>query len=149
MAILSQIADQHWAGTGQKPLFVFDNNKIQKCAHNSNMKIDWSQRVRIPAYSPDFNKPIEHTFHRMKDLLVDNYLDKDEEIDGKRLQEIVYDIFKNQLTAGEYADSIKKDVYSLKKTWLSVSLDKGVKKKAFDGLEVVGTGGDYPVSHLR
>mgnify|MGYP006186104099 FL=1 len=107
------------------------------------------QRVKIPAHSPDFNKPIEHVFNRIKQLLREEYLDKQEVLTAKKVQQMVRDIFENQLLLDEKANSIRNDVYSLKKTWLAVSTAKGVRVQAPDGEWVRGSGGDWPASHLR
>lgn len=149
MVNISRLANQHWRGTGQLPLFVFDNNSIQKYSKNFECNITWNQRVGIPAHSPDFNKPVEHSFHRIKDLLRETYLDQMEVVDAKKVQEWVRKIFEKELLEGEKKYSVRNDVYSLKKTWLAVSTPKRVRRQAPDGTWVRGSGGDWPAAHLR
>lgn len=149
MVNISRLAHQQWSSTGRNPLFVFDNNSIQKYSKNANCNIIWSQRVKIPPHSPDFNKPIEHIFNRIKEQLREKYLERMEVIDAKTVQQWVREIFEKELLEGEWKDSVKNDVHSLKKTWLAVSLPKGVRKQAPDGTWVRGSGGGWPASHLR
>ena len=116
MVNISRLAEHHWADTPYKPLFVFDNNSIQKYSSNFESNIKWHQRVGIPAHSPDFNKPIEHIFNRIKEQLREKYLEKMEVVNAQKVQGWVRDIFEKELLANEWANSVRNDVYSLKKT---------------------------------
>eukprot|EP00878_Enallax_costatus_P042968 GHUV01050501.1.p2 GENE.GHUV01050501.1~~GHUV01050501.1.p2 ORF type:complete len:196 (+),score=62.87 GHUV01050501.1:746-1333(+) len=149
MVNVARIAEQHWADTRYKPLFVFDNNSIQKYSSNFESNIKWHQRVGIPAHSPDFSKPIEHIFNRIKEQLREKYLEKMEVVAAQKVQEWVRTIFEKELLFKELANSVRHDVYSLKKTWLAVSTTKGLRVRAADGLLVRGSGGDWPAGYLR
>lgn len=149
MKNITRLATQHWPDPSQPPLFVFDNNSIQKHSCNANCNMSWNQRVKIPQHSPDFNKPIEHTFHRLKEMLREDYLSGNQVLTAQEVQEWVRDIFENRLLEEDWRDSIKNDVYSLRKTWLAVSTAKGVRVRASDGTIIRGSGGDWPASHLR
>ena len=103
----------------------------------------------IPAHSPDFNKPIEHIFNRIKEQLREKYLEKMEVVNAQKVQGWVRDIFEKELLANEWANSVRNDVYSLKKTWLAVSSTQGLRVRAPDGTLVRGSGGDWPAGYLR
>lgn len=127
-----------------KPLYCYDNNRIQANAEFRRMYFACHQRVHIPPYSPDFNKPIEHVFHQMKDKLRVKIYQHNGPLEVKQLRKWVVEIFEQEISV----DSIAKDVQSLKNTYLAVSTDKGCAKTTPNGHTVMGTGGDWPEPHL-
>ena len=148
MRLISNIAHQHWPNKNRKPLFCFDNAKIQDGANYRRMGIHWHQRVKIPPHSPDFNKPIEHIFHQLKDLLRDKLYNCTEVVTAELVQDWILEIWNNDIE-GITTAAIAKDVRSLKKTYLAVSTDKGVEVEHDDGSKVLGSGGNYPSAPLR
>lgn len=148
MKLISNIAHQHWPNKNRKPLFCYDNAKIQGGADYRRMGIHWHQRVKIPPHSPDFNKPIEHIFHQLKDLLRDKLYNCTEEVTAELVQDWILEIWNND-AEGITTAAIAKDVSSLKKTYLAVSTDKDEEVEHDDGSKVLGTGGNYPSAPLR
>lgn len=144
MAILQGKVEYLRGAQTWKPLFCYDNNRIQAGADFKRMYFKKHQWVHIPPYSPDFNKPIEHVFHQMKQKLGDRIYHHTGPLEVQDLRQWVLDIFEKQISTA----SIAKDVHSLKNTYLAVSTDKGHAIKAPNGQTVMGTGGDWPVPHL-
>lgn len=127
-----------------KPLYCYDNNRIQAGANFRRMYFSMKQWVTIPTYSPDFNKPIEHVFHQMKDKLRNRIYQHQGPLDVQQLRRWVLDIFEQEIST----DSIAKDVHSLKDTYLAVTTEKGHAVTTSTGRTVLGTGGDWPEPHL-
>lgn len=120
------------------PLFCYDNNAIQENARYARMGFPQHQRVHIPVHSPDFNKPIEHVFHIIKERLGQKIYNHVGSVDAKLLQKWVLEIFKSIRPS-----SIAKDVASLKRTYRAVSTDLGRQVDVAGGGTVIGTGGDW------
>jgi beta-xylosidase len=148
MVLISHLAHQHWPNKKQKPLFCYDNAKIQDLASYSSMGIQWHQRIKIPPHSPDFNKPIEHVFHQIKDKLREKLYGCTEVVTAEKVQEWILEIW-NDHTHGIRTASVAKDVKSLKKTYLAIKTRKDVEVRHDDGSLVLGSGGDYPAADLR
>lgn len=142
MVIISAVAAAYQRPLGKKALFCYDNNTIQKNAVWARMGITHHQKVSIPTHSPDFNKPIEHVFNRIKQHLRERIYSHVGELLPVMLQNWVVEIF-NGISAG----SIAKDVASLKRTYRAVSIEKGQEVGVLGGGTVVGTGGDWPPAH--
>lgn len=142
MRLISAIAAAQQGPNGKPALFCYDNNTIQKNAVWANMDITHHQKVSIPTHSPDFNKPIEHVFNRIKQQLRDRIYAHAGELEPAELQDWVVAIF-NGISVG----SIAKDVASLKRTYRAVSTEKGEEVAVLGGGTVVGTGGDWPPAH--
>lgn len=154
MRLLAAQAQQQWEGSGQKPLFLYDNNKIQNFARYQQMGIRGWQRVRIPPRSPDLNKPVEHMFHRIKAGIRERLYTNNELLTPQMVQQWVVDIFFEKQAGPDgtmvykQQEMIKKDVLTLPLTWLAVSTDKGQAAQHTNGTTVQGSGGDYPAPHL-
>lgn len=144
MATVSALAHTQWPDPDKPPLFCYDNASIQGRANYQRMGFSYHQRVRIPVKSPDFNKPIEHVFHQIKDKLRERLYENILPVDGQLVQQWVRDIWQNEITAR----SIAKDVASLDKTYLAVSTPKGQYTHHPDGTLVEGSGGDFPAAPL-
>jgi hypothetical protein len=127
---------------GLKPLFSWDNNKIQKTANLERMGLTAAERVSLPVYSPDMHKVIEHYFGIIKPMVRKHVLGL-----GKATIDVVdgMAIVKScwQLTKLRYMGSIKKDVESLPVTWHIISTEEGVSAEGPDGKLYVGTGGEW------
>lgn len=144
MAILHGLAVLQCARKGWKPLYCYDNNRIQAGANFRRMGFHRSQWVNIPTYSPDFNKPIEHVFNQIKEKLRIRLYQHKGPVTATLLQQWVVDVWENEISA----EGIAKDVESLKNTYLAVSTKKGESVHAPNGQSLLGTGGDWPVPHL-
>lgn len=112
------------------------------------------QRVYIPTHSPDFNKPVEHIFHRIKAGIRERLYSNNDLLTPEMVQQWVVDIFFEQQADPQgtmvykQLQMIKKDVDTLPLTWLAVSTDKGAQAQHTNGTTVQGSGGDYPAPHL-
>jgi transposase len=53
---------------------------------------------RIPPHSPDFNKPIEHVFHQMKDLLREKLYNCTEDVTAEMVQDWILEIWHDPKT---------------------------------------------------
>ncbi len=148
MVHISRLAHQHWPNREPKPLFCYDNAKIQDEATFNRMRFRWHQRIKIPPHSPDFNKPIEHVFHQIKDKLREKLYGCTEVVTAEKVQQWILEIWGDH-QCGIRTASIAKDVKSLKKTYLAVATDKDVEVEHDDGSLVLGSGGDYPAADLR
>lgn len=142
MAIISAAAAGYQEPRGKKALFCYDNNTIQKNAMWVKLGITYHQKVSIPTHSPDFNKPIEHVFNRIKQQLRERIYSHVGVLEPAELQNWVVDIFEGISVA-----SIARDVASLKRTYRAVSTEKGGQVGVLGGGTVVGTGGDWPPPH--
>lgn len=112
------------AATGDpniKPLYIFDNVALQAYASYQEMGIKWHQHVKTPGHSPDFNKPIEHCWNQIKRKLLNRvYESYDVMLTPALAQQWVVEAW-NSITQ----ESVKKDVESLKDTWLIVKTRLG------------------------
>ena len=95
MTIISAFAKIYHPETKQPPLFCYDNNRIQSQASYSEMGFPHHRKVWIPVHSPDFNKPIEHVFHLIKERLGHKIYNHMGSVDAKLLQKWVMDIFNS------------------------------------------------------
>lgn len=144
MRLLCDIADGHWRASGKKPLFCYDNAAIQVGAHYQRMGFAYHQRVVIPTHSPDFNKPIEHVFHQIKDRLMERLYECAQPVTAQLVQDWILDIWASDIST----DSIAADAKSLKKTYLAVKTDKGVEVEHDDTTKVIGSGGDFAAASV-
>jgi hypothetical protein len=121
------------------PLYIYDTVALQQ---NAPMGIDWTQHVKTPAHSPDFNKPIEHCWGQIKRKLLDRlYWEHNVLLTPELAREWVLEAW-NSITQ----DSVERDVKSLKDTWLIVKSRLGVEVTTSKNEKIQGSGGDYPPS---
>lgn len=139
MYIINALAELKHPHPMKRPLFCYDNNHLQKNARWSAMGFRHHQKVWIPVHSPDFNKPIEHIFHIIKERLGEKIYNHLGPVDAQLLQQWVVQIFSSIPPS-----SIAKDVASLKRTYRAVSTDLGRQVEVDGGGKVIGTGGDWP-----
>jgi hypothetical protein len=130
---------------GLKPLFSWDNNRIQASASLRAMGLREEQKVPLPAYSPDMHKVIEHVFAHVKRAVQDALkqsrtrpLDAD---DARQLVEVCF--------RGATTESIMRDVLSLRETYFVIAHAKGITAVGLDGEQHTGVGGDWPPNRYR
>ena len=142
MKILVQHATAECADRGTTPFFVYDNNSTQAKAKPALMGIPKGQYLSIPANSPDFNKPVEHTFNQIKKKLLDRlYAQSGQELTPKLAQEWTLQAFKAVKTT-----ALEKDIKSMTDTWSIVSKRHDVEFTTSKGEVVCGSEGNYPHS---
>lgn len=137
----------------------FDNNAIQATAEintlthpNTGEQIQlapYGQKLNLPSYSHDLNRPIEHLFGTVKhQIKVQLYEDWAKYKDAKELQALVARIFNH---LGDYGldRQVAADVAALPKLWQILSTPAGILFADDEGDVHVGTGGDYPNSCAR
>lgn len=133
------------AATGNldvKPLYIYDTVALQQNAKYAPMGFDRAQHVATPAHSPDFNKPIEHCWNQIKRKLLDKvYHSHKVLLTAALARQWVLEAW-NSITL----ESVRKDVESLKDTWLIVKSRLGVEVITSKNEKIQGSGGDYPPS---
>lgn len=124
------------------PLYVYDNVALQKNAKLSDMGLTRHQHVQTPQHSPDFNKPIEHCWNQLKNKLLSRiYQEYDAQLTPAMAQQWVKEAW-DQITVA----SVKKDVESLKDTWLIIKTPLGQTVMTSKREQIEGSEGDYPSS---
>lgn len=125
-----------------EPLYVWDNVTLQDSAEYPDMGFARKNRVTIPPHSPDFNKPIEHTWNQVKSkILARLYRESDVELTPQMAQQWVAEAFLSTTT-----DSIQADVRTLPDTWRIVKSRTNVTVLTSKHEKVQGSDGDYPPS---
>lgn len=140
---------------GQKPILCYDNIKIQKIADIKELKFPGrptiqidveKQKLHMPTYSPDMNRPIEHIFGYIKPKVRGHlYEDYDKYTHPDQLQQLVFKVFNYELVEG----AVKKDVDGLPLLWHVISTPFGEEYTDSDHDIHMGTGGDYPNAQYR
>jgi hypothetical protein len=124
------------------PLYIYDNVNSQKGAKLTTLGLKHGQHVKTPAHSPDFNKPIEHSWNQVKRTLLSKiYAGYDVCMTPKLAQQWVQEAFFS-ITQ----ESVERDVKSLMDTWQIIKAPLGTWVKTSKGHEIQGAGGDYPPS---
>lgn len=140
--------------TGEYPILCYDNVKIQRIAditllqneHGGDILLDKDKnKVKLPTYSPDCNRPIEHTFAIVK-TMVRNKLYKyyHKYNTGRSLQTLVQECF-DKLPKG----AVAKDVNDLPLLWEVISTPTGIIFLDANDHAHVGSGGDWPKADYR
>lgn len=125
------------------PLFSWDNAGHQKWADYLNMRVSPFEHVPLAAYMPDGHKVIEHTFHRLKQALWDSIYTEGPITTGAQAQNRIERLFMEMPTEHFY-----RDAQDLPLTYQYIATDAGVRFTGPNGLEHVGTGGDWaPTAH--
>lgn len=104
---------------------------------------------KLPPYSHDLNRPIEHMFGSVKHIIkCELFQCWEQYYDAVRLQGLVYKVFNN-LSAYNLQDHVKDDVAGLPLLWEILSTPAGVQFEDSKNRGHVGTGGDYPNAIAR
>lgn len=150
-----------WQAKTSDPFFLsYDNAKIQatadiKTLYHPHYPGDEEQaiklnpgtcRLKIPAYSHDINRPIEHIFgtmkHKIREALYFEYMKYNT---PEKLQTLVWDLFHTHIPP----EHVEKDVRGLKYLWQVLSTPAGIRFMAADDTEAVGSGGNWPTYEYR
>lgn len=124
------------------PLYIYDNVNSQRGAKMKDLGLKHGQHVETPPHSPDFNKPIEHSWNQIKSKLLRKiYEGYDVCMTPQLAQEWVKEVFFSIKQ-----DSVEKDVKSLMDTWEIIKAPLGTWVKTSKGHEIQGAEGDYPPS---
>lgn len=151
--------DNNLGSEPDAPVLCYDNNKIQRIADISTLKYDnepdisldpEAQRVDLPTYSPDMNRPIEHVFGfikpRVRAHIYERYEHYVSSAAGARdLQAIVIQVFEKELVP----EAVEKDVAGLPLLWHIISTPWGEEYTYMRGDIHLGSEGDYPPAHYR
>lgn len=140
-------ANQQQAARGTTPLYCFDNPTVHigddALEALAGIGITSDQLLRIAPYSPDFNKPIEHSFGWLK-AAFRNHLYSHCELGGadvapRSLQKQMRTIFMKITSAMVMADALKlPDLWDVVRSPLNrVFLCRDNKRRK-------GTAGDWP-----
>jgi len=144
MREVATIADHQQSLRGTRPLYMFDNPSVHIGADLTAVGISQDQILPIAPYSPDFNKPIEHTFGILKGVFR-KYLYDDcemgrEEIPPAKLQRDLKHMFMSEI----HASVVMADAYSLPDTWDVVRSAEGRAFVGRNGKTHIGSNGDWP-----
>lgn len=150
-----------WKAKTNDPFMLqYDNAKIQATADikilyhphypgdkEEAIELDPStNRIEIPPYSHDINRPIEHIFgtmkHRIREAL---YFEYKKYNTAAKLQTLVWDMFHSHIPP----QHVEKDVRGLKWLWQVLSTPFGIRFMADESCEAVGTGGNWPSYEYR
>ncbi len=140
-------------------VLCYDNIKIQRIADISTLEYDneppivldpSKQKVHLPTYSPDMNRPIEHIFGFIKPRVRAHIYERYEHYTSsaagaKDLQTIVMKVFEQELVPG----AVERDVEGLPLLWHIISTPWGDEYTDPHGDIHLGSEGDYPPAHYR
>lgn len=133
---------------GLKPLYCFDNPTVQKGADLTTVGIAKDQLLPLAPCSPDFNKPIEHTFAIMKaafrDHLYGNYQITGHDVTPTQLQVVVDNIRKTVTGA-----MVMKDAIGLIDTWNVVCSAASRMFMGWSGKMLRGSAGNWALRPER
>jgi hypothetical protein len=129
-----------------KPIFSYDNNRIQKEASLAAMGITAEEKLELPPSSPDMHKVIEHVFAILKGQLQAELLKLNPaKLSAAKAQHMVKVYFMHGISK----QSIQADVNSLPVTWHIISTPAGVTAKGPDGKMYRGSGGEWADTRHR
>jgi hypothetical protein len=138
----------------------FDNAKIQATADLTELKCphqqpeiadvirlaDVGEKLNLPAYSHDLNRPIEHVFGTMKHRIREElYFNSYKYRKPEQVQSLVMQQFKHNFPEKQVAE----DVNGLPLLWEVLSVPAGITFVDCKGNMAVGTGGDWPNAEYR
>lgn len=138
----------------------FDNAKIQATADLTELKCpgqqpevadvirlaDVGEKLDLPAYSHDLNRPIEHIFGTMKHRIREElYFASWKYKSPAALQSLVMQQFHHNFPKEQVASDIK----GLPLLWQVLSVPSGITFVNFNDKLAVGTGGDWPNAEYR
>lgn len=150
-----------WQDKTPDPFFLsYDNASIQATAAISTLyhphypgddeyAIDIDPdvtRIKVPPYSHDINKVIEHVFGTMKHKVREAVYFRYKTFNTTaKLQQLVWDLFHTKIPKQQ----VEKDVATLPELWEVLSTPFGIRFVDEDGSEHVGTGGNWPNAQYR
>jgi transposase len=146
MQVLVQTAKEQLGDLGIKDVrFQYDNNRIQAGARLERMGMDKASKLKLPKYSPDMNKPIEHVFSPLKSNIMKQLRKLEaKQLTAEKAQSIAIKCFSDLKK-----ESIQRDIKSLPLTWQAIAADKGSSVDSGKRRLYFGTAGGYPVAKLR
>ena len=148
------------AKTSDPFLLSYDNAKIQATAdittlYNPDYPGDEEDaiklnpvtcRLKIPPYSHDINRPIEHVFGTMKHKIREAlYFEYKKYGTPDKMQTLVWDLFHTSIPPKH----VERDVAGLQSLWEVLSTPYGIRFLDHEKREAVGTGGNWPTYEYR
>ena len=148
------------AKTNDACLLSFDNAKIQATAdlttlydplHPNDPEYafqleELGEKLDLPAYSHDLNRPIEHVFGTMKHRIREELYSKSWKYKtATSLQSLVWQQFHENLPPNQ----VQEDIKGLPLLWEVLMTPAGVTFIDANGKMAVGTGGDWPNAEYR
>lgn len=146
--------------TGDKPVLVMDNARIQSClpagcinSDHGDVELPPQQRVKLPPHSPDMNQPVEQSVGAVKgDVIgqVADYVQKTSKpitaADLTRMGRLASQHFAAGLV---FRDGVKKSVHRLPDVWAVVGADADTEVAVPGHPNLHGTAGDWAPAPLR
>ncbi len=126
--------------------FVFDHVRYHDSAVKFlEQRFPWFQRLYTAAWSPDFNKPVEHGHNNLK-----REFGVRARIEGNKMTEVkAQELLIEAATATVTAESVARDVDTLPTMWQVIAARDTEIVQAPDGTPYTGVWGDWPPKELR
>lgn len=150
-----------WKAKTSDDFFLsYDNAKIQETADISELYhphypgdneyvilVDpEASRLKLPPYSHDLNRPIEHIFGTMKHKIREQlYFEHMKYTTALSVQNMVWDQFHKHMPKQQ----VEKDVRGLPYLWDVLSTPFGIQVQREDDSIFVGSGGNWPTQEYR
>ena len=126
------------------PKYSWDNNATNKAAR-LEMGLEKADVVPLPTYSPDFHQIIEHAIGEFKERLLAEVMEHSgQPMTPATAQELAVEVFK-----GLDWEGIAATEPQLICCWQQVGTPEGEPVMCLDGVQRMGTGGDWAVASLR
>ena len=144
MAQLVEFARKEMKKKGLKPLFSYDNNKIQAGADLERMGLEEDERVPLAAYMPDGHQVIEHVFGQLKASIWNDLYEHGDIRSAHDAQARFHRLFKKLPKF-----SIAANAFKMPLVYEMIATEKGVLFMGPDGSMYQGTGGDWALRPHR
>lgn len=160
---LSLMLQHYKKVTGEDPVLVMDNARIQSCipadciqSKHGDFPLQPHQRVKLPAHSPDLNQVAEQSVGAIKGDVIGQLADRVQACKGSKGR-----ITGEQLTSmGKLAaerfakgllfdGGVRASVYRMPDVWAVVGADEDCEVHVAGHRTLLGTAGDWAPAVLR
>ena len=157
---LSLMLDHYKKATGEYPVLVMDNARIQSCipadfikSRHGNIRLQPHQRVKLPPHSPDLNQVAEQSVAAVKQDVIGQLADHAQAGKGvvtaaqlTRMGKLASEHFE----AGRvFKDGVRHSVYRMPDVWAVVAADEGSEVLTEGHGVQLGRAGDWAPAVLR
>ena len=128
------------------PKYVFDHVRYHETgAQLARLYYNWFTRIDTPAWSPDFNKQVEHAHGTVKRAFKEHMRRHKVELDMPGYKKLLLELATRHITV----DSVRRDVHTLPTMWQVIAAKKQDTVLGPNGKEYRGVDGDWTPSELR
>ena len=157
---LSLMLDHYKKATGEYPVLVMDNARIQSCipadfieSRHGDIMLQPQQRVKLPAHSPDLNQVAEQSVAAVKQDVIGQLADHAQADKGVVTPEMLTRmgrIASENFAAGRvFKDGVRHSVYRMPDVWAVVAADDGSEVHTASHGVQLGRAGDWAPAVLR